>query len=335
MPTKSKIEKVTLEYADFILELNKAGKPTVGLQNTVREGVLEEIRAHEHTQSLRVEYLAIKDIHFAQGGEFLEKKLEKKYFGVSYLVRLEVHALDGALLFPKEKGGEETVRVSYWNLIIRDFFSLHFLRNSHDREKFILALKDSVCLLQVAAELAQNDNRLSGIAYSQGLLHATAATTVDAPLAALLAYSKKVLDSGLIPLAEQAIKDYRILDKEGVGILDLAHFILENASLGISLEEVLNEGMERLMRLKPRFYSLGLCGILDIVLSEKMARIKSGELLWQTYLAAASERALPVLRELVEQAKEVGADQDTLDIIEKTWRGYSKRREESDEKRLT
>lgn len=335
MPTKSRTEKVILEYADFILELDKGGEPTVALQNTVREGALEEVRAHEHTQSLRVEYLAIEDIHFAQGGEFLEKKLEKKCFGVSYLVRLEFHSLDGALLFPKKKGAEETVRVSYWNLPVEKFFSLQFLRNPHDREKFILALKDPVCLFEIAGELAPKNSRLSLVAYSQGLLHAATATAVDLSLAALLNYSKKVLDSGLIPLAEQAIKDYRILDKEGVGILDLAHFVLENASLGFSLEEILIEGMERLMRLKPRFYSLGLCGILDIVLSENLTRIKSGELLWQTYLAAASERALPVLRELVEQAKEVGADQDTLDIIEKTWRGYSKRREESDEKRLT
>jgi hypothetical protein len=66
-----------------------------------------------------------------------------------------------------------------------------------------------------------------------------------------------------------------------------------------------------------------LYAMLEFVTRHKLPSPQPAKLLWQTYLAASAERAVGLLRKVFLKAKAMKADQETLEMIYKTWRGFA------------
>ncbi|MBS0619221.1 MAG: hypothetical protein JSR44_13615 [Spirochaetes bacterium] len=312
----------TVAADELALELNSALKTEVRFEPKKHSGCLAEIIPHQKNQNLTIDYLALHDIQIADAGKFFGSELAHECYGLTYAVQVEAKTRDGTILFAQNENKSNLLRITFWNLTATELLTLAFLRNDGDREKFLIACHDATVLMQIAATLEERNGRLANLAYNRALTLARAEHANEEILSAMLRYIEASLKRALVQPAKKAVKDYRALDVNGTGVLDLAHLVIEHKAIRSMLKDILGEGAERLLRMRPRFHSLGLCGILEIVIHEKFTEPAPADLLWQTYLAASAERAVPVLRELYQQALSIGADQETLEIIKKTWLGY-------------
>jgi len=312
----------TVVADEFVLELNAALKAEIRSEPKKSSGNLAQIIPHQKSRQLTIDYLSLHDIQIATDGEFCGSELVCGCYGIAYAAQVEIKTHDGTTLFAQGEKKSTLTRITYWNLTATELLNLTFLRNDGDRETFLIVFNDATYLMQIAAALEESNGRLANLAYNRALTLARGERANEEILAAILRYIEASLKRTLIQPAKKAVNDYRTLDRDGTGVLDLAHLAIEHKAIHSALKDILVEGAERLLRIRPRFHSLGLCGILDIVIQEKFSEPVPADLLWQTYLAASAERAVPVLRGLYQQAQAIGADQETLTIIKKTWLGY-------------
>lgn len=310
----SRFEHFSLEYGDTSLPELKSAAAN-------RKGPLQEIRAHEPAGAIAVEYRDLQDIEYCQGEEFYGEKLSDAQYGVSFRANVCVRASAGSLLLPKIASDNALTRVTYWHLSENDFFSLGFLRNLADQQLFIAGLSDAALLLRLSR--LNTVHILCAAAYSRAIALITANASLTAEEAeefcALMAGHWR---SGNLSLAQRVTGDFRYADHSGEAGLILACLLREHGRAAREITVVLEESVARLIRVKPKHYSHRLSEILDFVLAEKFTAPSSAHLLWQTYLAAAAERALALLRRTFVRAKMLKADRDTLEMIYKTWRGF-------------
>lgn len=289
-------------------------------------GEIKDIRAHKPTRQLTVEYREIRGIEVVPGGdEFRGKKLAKKHYGVSFRPDVRILNSNGDLLLPKEEKDAALTRVTYWNLSEADVLSLAFMRNKADRQLFIQGCKQAELLLRMAIANAANDSTLSSAAYERALEILEKHPVYDADTTAqFIAFIAAETQKGNRALAERSLADYRRVDRTGEAALSLAELMHELGREAAQISMVLDEAVPRLIRRKPRQFSLRLGAILDFVMAEKLAIPSPVQLLWQAYLAASAEREVTLLRKIFLQAKVLKADRETLEMIYKTWRGFGR-----------
>lgn len=315
-----------VRYEHFSLEFDPEFVPKLSSAAAQFSGTLKEIRAHKPTRQLSIKYREIRSVEIAAGDEeFRGKQLRKNLFGVSFRPDVRILGNNGDLLLPKKPQDMALTRVTYWQLSEADLLSLAFMRNKEDRLLFIRGCKQTDLLLRIAIANGAKDGQLCSAAYERALeilekhpLH-DAETTRQ-----FIAYIAAETEKGNRAVAEQAVLDFRRVDRTGEGALSLAALLHELGRDQKQLSSVLDEAIPRLIQRKPRQFSLRLGAILDFVMAEKLVTPSPVQLLWQAYLAASAEREVVLLRKIFLQAKVLKADRETLGMIYKTWRGFAR-----------
>jgi|GEM_PF-2680813 len=313
-------------FEHFTLEFDADANAVLKSTAAQFAGEIKDIRAHRQTRQLTVEYRGIRGIEVAMGGdEFRGKQLHQKTYGVSFRPDVRILNSNGDLLLPKDPHGTALTRVTYWHIDEADLLSLAFMRNKADRQLFIQGCKDPELLLCMATANATGDNHLSSAAYERALELQEKHPAHDAETKArFIEYIAAETQKGNRALAERAIADYRRVDRTGEAALSLATLMHELGRDRAQISSVLDEAVPRLIKRKPRKFSLRLGAILDFVMAEKLATPSPVQLLWQAYLAASAEREVTLLRKIFLQAKVLKADRETLEMIYKTWRGFQR-----------
>ncbi len=324
MPNRT--PQTTCHFEHFSLEYDRGFH--AALKSTARRltGNIDEIRAHATSRHLTVVYREIREIQIASGEQnFREHPLQKNLHAVSFRPNLKVTDRNGALLLPKHLPEAALSRVTYWNLSNADFFTLAFLRSKADKQLFIGGCKQADFLFEVAAKNLAADAELSSATYERALeiLEKQHAHDEKA-IPQFLAYINREIQKGNAAAAENTITDFRRVDRTGEAGISLALLLRDLGRDHVLITAILEEAVARLLKRKPRYYSVRLCAILEFVMAEKLATPAPVQLLWQAYLAAAAEREVALLRKIFLQAKFLKADRETLEMIYKTWRGFAR-----------
>jgi hypothetical protein len=282
-------------------------------------GKLKTIRAHTFSEKLSVEYLEMLDV------EILSQKDEKSgeiRFAVSFRVHFRLLSRDGKILAPP--GSEALTRVSYWNFGRQDFHMLNFLRSAADKMLFIAACTSAPHLFGMAKEYRGSEVAVEKTAYVRAIrLQEEMGTDAEA-MAGFREYISLLLKGGAEFQVVDALTLYRRLDNRGEFGCGLARLLHSQGQKVAFVEEVLSEAVARLLKNKPREYSVQLGDILEFVCAENFSKPSAEQLLWQAYLAASGERELPVLKRIWTRAVKMKADRETLRLIYNTWRGFAR-----------
>lgn len=315
-----------VRYEHFSLEYDREFRAELKSSAAQLSGTIKEIHAHKPTRQLTVEYRGIRSIEVAGGGEeFRGKLLSKNSYGVSFRPDVRIMNGNGDLLLPKDAQDTALTRVTYWQLGEADLLSLAFMRNRSDRHLFITGCKQADLLLKIAVANSAADTHLSAAAYERALEILEKHPPHDAETTGqFIARIATEIQRGNRLVAEQAILDFRRVDRTGEAALSLAALLHELGCDREQLSAILDEAVPRLIKRKPRQFSLRLGAILDFVMAEKLATPSPVQLLWQAYLAASAEREVVLLRKIFLQAKVLKADRETLEMIYKTWRGFQR-----------
>ena len=295
------------EYEEFIFEKDHVRREPQRLY-----GNLKKIRAHTAGTETAILYSEILELEILS-----EKKIDKPVFAVSFNVRFQLRRPD----YSKEN--KSLTRVSYWNFSEKDFYELNFLRHTADKILFVNACSEPHALLGIASAHLGADKVIADRAYERALQFMRENAADDPLLAAFRGYLVSLPQSFSDARFMQAMNAYRAVDRFGMGSAELALFCDKIDESQEIVREILAEGIKRLLLNKPRGYSMTLAKILDFAWSRGMASPSPEQLLWQTYLAAAAERELDVLRRVWLRARKMKADTETLQLIYNTWRGFA------------
>lgn len=312
-------------FETFSLEFAAGLKPELKSHACRKSGELLQTVAHRHEKNLAITYRSIHEIEVAYArDEFRGEPLAPDSYGVTFRPNITVALKDGTVLLPTKPGEAALTRVTYHNLIKGDFQRLTFLRNREERLLFVQGFQQADLLLRIATENLDADATLSAAAYGQAIHILEREQRISADAAyAFTDHLAATIDRQGHSSGRQLAADFRRLDLNGEAALVLATELSVQKHARDQIESVLEEGARRLIAHKPRQYSLHLYAMLDFVTRQKLAAPQSAKLLWQTYLAAAAERAVDVLRKVFLAAKAMKADQETLEMIYKTWRGFA------------
>ena len=312
-------------FETFSLEFDSDLRPQLKSHACRKTGELPELCAHRHEKNLHIAYRSIRQVEVVFGvEEFRGESLEPNSFAVSFRPDVYITTIRGDLLLPKDDNELALSRVTYWNVNEADVFHLAFLRHKEDTQLFISGCKEPSLLMRIATQNAADDSDMSSTAYGRALQILDAHPLHDAEANDhFISYIAAEIQRGNQSGADQAILDFRRVDRTGAAALSLAALLHEHGRGAAVITPILEEAVPRLIKRKPRHYSMRLGAILDFVMAEKYKAPSPGQLLWQTYLAASAERATGLLRKLFAQAKKLKADRETLEMIYKTWRGFA------------
>lgn len=314
-----------VRYEHFSLEYDPDFKAILKSTAAQFSGSIRDILAHKPTRQLSVEYRQIRNVEVASGEEFRGRQLVKNSYGVSFRPDVRIISSNGDLLLPKDPQDKALTRVTYWQLGEADLLSLAFMRNRADRQLFLQGCKQADLLLRIAIANAATDTQLLSAAYERALEILEKHPPHDAETTGqFIAFIATETQRGNRAVADRAILDFRRVDRTGEAALSLAALLHELGRDPGQLSSILDEAVPRLIKRKPRQFSLRLGAILDFVMAEKLATPSPVQLLWQAYLAASAEREVILLRKIFLQAKVLNADRETLEMIYKTWRGFAR-----------
>jgi len=312
-------------FETFSLELGAGPVPQLKSHACKKSGHPPLITAHGSQKNLRVTYREITEIEVAFGREdFRGEPLAAGTFGVTFRPDVCVALRDGTALLPKNPSDKALTRVTYHNLSKGDFLSLAFLRHKEDRLLFIQRFANPDLLLRIATENLDADAALSAAAYERAIHTLEKEQRISAEAAYAFTDYLVATDNRHGDISgQQVTSDFRRLDLSGEAALVLASQLYELKRGADQIQSVLEEGLLRLTTRKPRQASLHLYAMLDYVTRQKLLSPQPAKLLWQAYLAASAERAVELLRKIFLAAKAMKADQETLEMIYKTWRGFA------------
>jgi hypothetical protein len=312
-------------FETFSLEFGAGLGPQLKSHACKKSGHPPLITAHRSEKNLRVTYRAIAEIEVAFGREdFRGEPLAADTFGVTFRPDICVALRDGTTLLPQNPSDKALTRVTYHNLSKGDFLCLAFLRHKEDRLLFIQSFTQADLLLRIATENLDADALLSAAAYERAMRSLENEQRISAEAAYAFADHIAATNNRHDDFSGgQATSDFRRLDLSGEAALVLATQLSELKRGTDQIQSVLEEGLLRLMTRKPRQASSHLYAMLDFVTRHKLPSPQPAKLLWQTYLAASAERAVGLLRKVFLKAKAMKADQETLEMIYKTWRGFA------------
>lgn len=301
------------EYEEFVFEKDHVRREPQRLY-----GNLKKIRAHTAATGIAVTYSEIIDLEILS-----EKKIDKPVFAVSFNVRFQLRRPDSQKIAGYSEENNSLTRVCYWNFSEKDFYELNFLRHTTDKVFFVNACDEPHALLGIASAHQGTDKVIADHAYERALQFMRENAADDQLLAAFRGYLSSLPQSFSDISFSDAIHAYRGVDRSGTGSAQLALFCDKIQQSREIVTEILAEGIKRLLLNKPRGYSMTLAKILDFAWTRGMASPSPEQLLWQTYLAAAAERELDVLRRVWLRARKMKADTETLQLIYNTWRGFA------------
>ncbi len=311
-------------FENFSLEYDAQYAPVLKSAVCKKSGELPAICAHRPEKNITVTYHDILHIETSSGNtEFRGEQLAVDSYAVTFRPDVRVALRDGTLLLPQPPEDKALTRVTYYNLSRKDFLSLAFLRSKADRLLFIGELRQTEILLRIASHNTEADGALAAAAYERAVSLLEKAQGIDADSAeAFCGFLSTHLHSPDHTESAALISDFRRVDRTGEAALMLAALLHERRRAKALVTAIIEESIARLVARKPRGYSAHLCAILDFVVEEKLSAPPPAQLLWQAYLAASAERAVGALRKIFLRAKSLKADEETLEMIYKTWRGF-------------
>ncbi len=282
-------------------------------------GKLKTIRAHASPEKISVEYLEMQDL------EILSQKDNKSAelrFAVSFRAHFRLLSREGKVLAPP--GSEAVTRISYWNFGRQDFYTLDFLRSATDKMLFIRACTSAAHLFAMATAHHAKEAPIEKAAYARAMRLLEELGADASAMEGFRDYISALLKNGAESGTADAIAFYRRIDSRGEFGAPLARLLHEQRQPTPFIAEILSEAVARLLKNKPRQYSVQLADILEFVCAENFSKPSAEQLLWQAYLAASGERELPVLKRIWARAVKMKADRETLRLIYNTWRGFAR-----------
>ncbi|MBV6492325.1 MAG: hypothetical protein LDLANPLL_00318 [Turneriella sp.] len=297
------------EYEDF-------SQDAFGIKKTLCRfyGKLRDIRAHSKPNGIAVEYVRMHNIEV-----FRENLSGDIRFAVSFDVDYLV--FQKGVKKPKALQNG-TTQVRYWNFPEQQFYRLYFLRSIEDKKLFIANFNQPDLLLQIAANFLPSEPRLEEAAFLRAKKILTTNGILEGAYLAFINYIQRQLKKGTQGTA-QTIAVFCNLDYNGIYTPHLLILLQKKNYSKEQIKKAFNVAFAKLIRKKSKGHSTSLFILLDIRLKNIWILSSIEKLLWQTYLAAASERNVDILRRVWLRARKLNADKETLHLIYSTWRGFA------------
>jgi hypothetical protein len=311
------------EYFSITQDLNS--REFLHIEAVRLNGNLSRIRAHQPSRHFSIKYSEIRDIEFSsKTDDFRGKPVAEEHYAVSFRPKIVVTSRAGNTLLPKSASDAAFTRITYWNLHQSELLKLAFLRSPGEKMRLIEGCNEPEWLFSIATANLRTDASIANRAYRKAVktLENSDASNSEA-LLRLSRYIHAELKYGIKARFVTAVAHYRKFDYRGEAALELAVLLHDNGKPDSDITPILEEAVGRLLRYKPHYYSVRLSNILHFVIHANLRTPPPEQLLWNAFLAASTERTVWVLRELWMRAVELEADAETLQIIYKTWKGFT------------